>query len=92
MKRLRILCSKKNNSKEYNPEITHIGGVNGTGDRWSISVQEAIKGIQSGQFEFYIVEDFKEINASIIDRDLPSLFVTSPGHLHNFLEDLPDCT
>lgn len=93
MKRLRILCSDKIRQGSPKTQISHVGGVNGSGQTWKISVQEAIKRILSGEFEFYIVEEFQELNVTVSaeDQDQPSLFVTAPGFLHNFLEDLPDC-
>lgn len=55
-------------------------------------MKEAVKRTLSGEFEFYIVEEFQELNVTVSaeDQDQPSLFVTAPGFLHNFLEDLPD--
>ncbi|MEB2778100.1 DUF3892 domain-containing protein [Algoriphagus sp. D3-2-R+10] len=91
MKRLRILCSKKNSKATFNHDITHIGGVNGTGEKWTISVRDAIAGIQSGLYEFYIVEHFKELDVRITGDIEKSLTATGHGYLHNLLDDLPDC-
>ncbi|MEB2778605.1 DUF3892 domain-containing protein [Algoriphagus sp. D3-2-R+10] len=91
MKRLRILCSKKNKKETFNRDITHIGGVNGTGEKWTISVHDAIAGIHSGLYEFYIVEHLKELDVRITGDIEKSLTATGQGYLHNLLDDLPDC-
>lgn len=91
MKRLRILCTKKLIRGTFEGDITHIGGVNGNGDKWNISVREAIEGIKSGTFEFFIVEQFDEINVRITGETEKTLTATGQGYLHNLLLDLPDC-
>ncbi|MBN7818045.1 hypothetical protein [Algoriphagus pacificus] len=91
MTRLRILCTQKTSSKNNPLEITHIGGVNGRGEKWKITVKEAVEGIQSGNFEFYLVENFAEIPVIVTSENPNSLFATGNGFLHNLLEDLPDC-
>lgn len=91
MKRLRILCSRKKTSTNKKIEITHIGGVNATGQRWNIATQEAVKGLLAGEFQFYVVEDFQELTVTVDSESHLTLFVTGPGFLHNFLEDLPEC-
>ncbi|MCE7056285.1 DUF3892 domain-containing protein [Algoriphagus sp. AGSA1] len=91
MKRLRILCTKKLTQGTFEGDITHIGGVNGTGEKWNISVKEAVDGIMSGAFEFYIVEQFEEINVQVTGEIEKSLTAKGQGYLHNLLLDLPDC-
>ncbi|WP_057940274.1 DUF3892 domain-containing protein [Algoriphagus resistens] len=91
MKRLRILCSKKLPKGTFEGDITHIGGVNGTGEKWNISVREAVEGINSGVFEFFVVEQFEEINVKVTGDIEKSLTALGQGYLHNLLLDLPDC-
>jgi len=92
MKRIRILCTKKAVSGNFIGEITHIGGVNGTGDKWSLTVGEAIKGLEAGEWEFYIQERLEEIPViGQITGATKSLTAIGQGYLHNLLEDLPEC-
>ncbi|MEB2780452.1 DUF3892 domain-containing protein [Algoriphagus sp. C2-6-M1] len=91
MKRLRILCSEKKKKGTFNRDIIHIGGVNGNGEKWTISVHDAIAGIRSRLYEFYIVEHFIEIEVRITGDIEKSLTATGQGYLHNLLDDLPDC-
>ncbi|WP_035463648.1 hypothetical protein [Algoriphagus vanfongensis] len=96
MKRLRVLCSQKITGLNHKTEITQIGGVNGSGEKWKVSEKEAIAGIQTGLFEFYIVENFKDVPVSIKEEIVEGqakkqLVATGLGFLHNLLEDLPDC-
>mgnify|MGYP003651715507 CR=1 FL=1 len=91
MKRLRILCSKKLSKGTFEGDISHIGGVNGTGEKWNISVEEAIEGTQSGLYEFYMVDGFEEINVKVTGDIEKTLTAVGNGYLHNLLLDLPDC-
>lgn len=91
MKRLRILCTKRLTKGSFEGDITHISGVNGTGEKWNISIREAVEGINSGSFEFFIVEQFKEINVKVTGDIEKSLTALGQGYLHNLLFDLPDC-
>jgi hypothetical protein len=49
-----ILCVNK--ADRYNPHerITHIGGINDQGQRWLITQQEAIQGIETGKWQFHV--------------------------------------
>lgn len=40
----------------YNPSdrITHIGGVHLGGKHWKLTQQEAIRGIETGEYRFYV--------------------------------------
>lgn len=91
MKRLRILCSKKLSKGTFEDEITHIGGVNSTGEKCNIAVKQAVEGIHSASFEFFIVEHSEEINVRITGEIEKSLTANGQGYLHNLLLDLPDC-
>jgi len=91
MTRLRILCTQKSTFGKHPTEITHVGGVNGRGEKWKISVEDAMEKIHSGSFDFYIVENLIEIPVTIHQEDPCSLVATGNGFLHNLLEDLPDC-
>ncbi|TXE13459.1 hypothetical protein [Algoriphagus aquimarinus] len=73
--------------------ITHIGGVNGTGDKWTISTIEAIEGINSRTWEFSITENREELQVSVCKSTDPESILSAKGqcYLHNLLEDLPEC-
>lgn len=53
---LQILTSTKDHRLDPYRTITHIGGFNPDGSPWSLSVAEAIDGMRSRQWEFYVLD------------------------------------
>ena len=49
-----ILCISKNNLSGVTERITHIGGKNADGKRWKITLSDAIEGIESGKWNFFV--------------------------------------
>ncbi|UCS92250.1 hypothetical protein KZP23_16275 [Echinicola marina] len=73
MRRLRIQCVNKVEKGPLKGSIEIIGGLNENGERWNITVEEAIKGIQSGLWEFYIIKEKLEENISFSSSEEPVL-------------------
>ena len=49
-----ILCINKSDRMDPHERITHIGGFNDQGQRWRITQQQAIEGIESGKWQFHV--------------------------------------
>lgn len=51
---VQIQCVNK--TDRYNPHerISHVGGVNADKTRWKLTQEQAIQGIESGQWRFYV--------------------------------------
>lgn len=78
---LQILTSTKDHRLDPYRTITHIGGLNPDGSPWSLSVGEAIDGIRSRQWEFYVLDPTGE-------RTWVHVTVARDGH--EYLKTLDD--
>lgn len=51
---VRIGCIKKANRTSPHERIRAVGGVNSNGSRWELSVAEAVRGVETGKYRFYV--------------------------------------
>jgi hypothetical protein len=51
---IRVECVNKNDRYDPHDRIQNIGGRNGDGTRWRLSQEDAIAGIGSGKWDFYV--------------------------------------
>ena len=51
-----VLCIRKSDRTNPHERITQIGGRNGDGKAWRLSQQDAIAGIESGKWDFYVYQ------------------------------------
>ncbi|WP_445219787.1 DUF3892 domain-containing protein [Bradyrhizobium sp. Pa8] len=61
-KRARIRCVNKTDIKNPHERITHVGGANPDGTPWKRSIDQAIKDIESDEWEFYVEENGRRVD------------------------------
>lgn len=87
--RYQILCSSKRVDKGVEI-ITHIGGRNSLGEIWSIKVEQAFEGFQSGNWEFFVNINRQTFPVEIQKSEL-GLKISSVGTEKNLILELSDC-
>ncbi len=90
----RIECINKQPRNDPYRQITHIGGTNSDGKRWTITQDKAIEYIESGRNSFdveYPLSDRVEVVVAISAAGNKYIKTVADGDEPNNLLSLPEC-
>jgi len=84
-----------NKSDRYNPHerITHVGGTNANGTRWKLTQPDAIAGIETGKWSFWVSVDGSSVGVIVAKSAAGNKYLKTQndGEQPNNLLSLPEC-
>ena len=88
-----IKCINKSDRYDAYERIRSIGGINWDGTRWKLSLEKAIAGIASKEWEFYVQQGREKVNVIIVTSRSGNKYLktTNDGEQPNNLLSLPEC-
>jgi len=88
-----IQCICRNNRYNPNYRITHVGGIEADGKRWKLTQREAIQGIETGKWRFYVSVDDQCNWIVIAFNTFGELYLKTENDVNepNNLLNLPEC-
>jgi hypothetical protein len=86
------MCIKKSDRQSPHERIYSVGGVNPDGRPWKLVEEEAIRGIQTGQWSFYTHEAGRTANVIVaVHLGRQYLKTEADGIRPDNLLALPEC-
>ena len=92
--RVRIDCVSRTSRSSAHDRISEVGGPNRNGGRWKLQQSQAIAGIESGKWTFYVEQPATPVVAVIVASRLGKKYLKAmtDGEQPDTLLGLPECT
>jgi hypothetical protein len=89
---LRISCIQKTNRSAAHERIKKVGGTNPDGTRWWLTADEAIAGIESRRYDFYVQVHGRRVDVVLAEQTGRLYLKTeNDGYSPDNLLALPEC-
>ena len=90
---IEIKCINKSNRMDPHERIINVGGINADGTRWKLTQQEAIVGIETGKYSFYVNRGGRTVNVIVATSRYGHKYLktVADGEQPDNLLSLPEC-
>ncbi|HEX9993515.1 MAG TPA: DUF3892 domain-containing protein [Acidimicrobiales bacterium] len=91
---VQIRCINKTDRLDPAERIKAVGGVNSDGTRWKLSLDDAIRGVETGRYHFYVERPAGHrvwVIVAVSAAGRKYLKTANDGEQPNNLLSLPEC-